>query len=99
MAFFDSSLLRGHFRPFIEVLRKIFGSLTREPSEFLLTPRITRMSLIRRVVAAVRLSWKSGRQHAWSRRDHFGEREATIFSKHGSPHSGLDFGSNVLLTG
>jgi hypothetical protein len=30
LAFGDSSLLRTHFWPFTEVLRKIFGSLTRE---------------------------------------------------------------------
>jgi hypothetical protein len=30
LAFFDSSSLSCHFRPFTEVLRKIFGSLTRE---------------------------------------------------------------------
>src|SRR5207248_1675747 len=30
LAFFDSSLLSCHFSPFTGVLRKIFGSLTRE---------------------------------------------------------------------
>jgi len=30
LAFFDSSLLNCHFWPFAGVLRKIFGSLTRE---------------------------------------------------------------------
>ena len=28
--------------------------------------------------------------------DYFGANEATIFSKHGSPRSGLDFGSNLF---
>src|SRR5205823_13593409 len=43
LVFFDSSL-SCHFRPFIGVLRKIFGSLTREVWEFLHTPRIARMT-------------------------------------------------------
>src|SRR5207248_6201173 len=47
LAFFDSSLLNCHFWPFTGVLRKIFGSLTREVWEFLKTPRITRMSRMR----------------------------------------------------
>jgi hypothetical protein len=33
LAFFDFSLLSCHFWPFTEVLRKIFGSLTREVLE------------------------------------------------------------------
>jgi len=41
MAFFGFSLLSCHFWPFTGVLRKIFGSLTREVREFLQTPRIT----------------------------------------------------------
>jgi hypothetical protein len=31
--------------------------------------------------------------------DYFGAREATIFSKHGSPRNELDFGSNQFLIG
>ena len=46
LAFFDSSLLNCHFWPFTGVLRKIFGSLTREVWEFLHTPRIARMTRI-----------------------------------------------------
>jgi hypothetical protein len=42
MAFFDSHH-GSHFWPFTEVLRKIFGSLTREVWELLHTPRITRL--------------------------------------------------------
>jgi hypothetical protein len=37
LAFVDSLLLSCHFWPFTEVLRKIFGSLTREVVEFLKT--------------------------------------------------------------
>jgi len=33
LAFLESSLLSGHFRPFIEVLRKFFRSLTPESLE------------------------------------------------------------------
>ena len=46
LAFFDSSLLNCHFWPFTGVLRKIFGSLTREVWEFLHTPQIARMTRI-----------------------------------------------------
>jgi hypothetical protein len=35
LAFVDSLLLSGHFWPFTDVLRKIFGDLTREVREFL----------------------------------------------------------------
>jgi len=44
VAFFDFSLLSCHFWPFTGVLRKIFGSLTREVWQFLRTPRIARMT-------------------------------------------------------
>jgi len=37
LAFFESSLLSCHFWPFTEVLRKIFGSLTREVRGFVQT--------------------------------------------------------------
>jgi len=39
------------------------------------------------------------RRPACRYRHYFGAKEATIFSKHGAPRDGPDFGYDLLLTG
>src|SRR5262249_20389138 len=80
-----------HFRPFSDVLRRIFRSLTREAWNCLKTPRIMRMSRVRTVEAAVSAALsglKRRRRHAHSasvrarlplQLDYFGANEAPIF--------------------
>jgi hypothetical protein len=79
LAFFGFSLLSCHFWPFIEVLRKIFGSLTREVWKSLQTPRIMRMSRIRTVGAAAVAGLQSMRaSHLPLQLDYFGANETRI---------------------
>src|SRR5438045_2475202 len=76
--------MRGHFRPFTGVLRRIWPFVTRKMQTNHGLRGITQMEIVE---APYRLR---GMQTArlQLQLDHFGASEATIFSKRGSPRSG-----------
>src|SRR5436309_2684865 len=86
-AFGDFSLLRTQFRPFTRVLRRIWPFVTQKVVW-------ARCAVEAAVSAAKAKVIQECRRHACRYRHYLGAKEATIFSKRGSPRSGSQKGSS-----